>query len=90
MTLSLQKLLRSYQSYIFFRDHQDLFDVASGAEQYKDLLLERLYNNWNISPGLLERRREVFDQYVSSIKGGALKRYVSEINRLISKEQINN
>jgi len=79
-----------YQSYIFFRDHQDLFDVASGAEQYKDLLLERLYNNWNISPGLLERRREVFDQYVSSIKGGALKRYVSEINRLISKEQINN
>ncbi|MBO67003.1 MAG: hypothetical protein CL398_01710 [Acidiferrobacteraceae bacterium] len=79
-----------YQSYIFFRDHQDLFDIASSAEQYRDLLLERLYNNWNIAPGLLERRREVFDQYVSSIKGGALKRYVSEIHRLTSIEQINN
>jgi len=73
-----------YQSYIFFRDHQDLFDVAASAEQYKDLLLDRLYNTWNVSPELLQRRREVFDQYVSSIKGGALKRYVSEIYRLTS------
>jgi len=72
-----------YQPYIYFIDHMHLFDVAYSPDQFKERLRERLANDWTAPKPLLEARKEIFNQYVSQIDGGSLKRYVEKILSLV-------
>ena len=71
-----------YKPYIYFIDHMHLFDVAYSPGEYKERLLERLTKDWTAPKPLLEARMNIFDQYVSPIGGGSLKRYVETIRGL--------
>jgi len=71
-----------YSDYVLLKDDFDIFDVAHNIEEFEELIIERL-KKVDIPPGCMERRREVFEKYVSTLEGNAKEKYIELINRVI-------
>ena len=72
-----------YAPYVFFCNHLDLFDVARSREQFKEMLEDHLFQPQKPTAKTMERRWQIFNDYVSDINGGALSRYIDSIERRI-------
>ena len=74
-----------YKDYAHFPDEMDIFDIAKTTEDFKRLIIERINSNI-ISDNVMERRKEVFEKYVSSLSGDATRKYtdlIIEINKAV-------
>jgi hypothetical protein len=68
-----------------FKEHTDLFDVPDTPEELMELVLRRLEDP-TIAPGVMEKRRALFAQLVSSLDGGAAERYLDLLTRVVAEQ----
>ena len=71
-----------YDERLFYRDAYDLFDIAKDVNELESIIIYRL-NNPTIDETIMEGRKALFEEYVSSMKGDATERYVAMIKRVI-------
>lgn len=71
-----------------FKDHlvltenaSDLFLVAHSPEEYRTLIVASLDNS-HVSSGMMMKRAEAFERFVTPLAGGAVARYVAEIEAI--------
>ena len=67
---------------IKFKEHTDLFDVPDTPEELMELVLRRLKDPV-ITPEVMEKRRALFAELVSTLDGDATARYVDLLLRVI-------
>ena len=74
-----------YDERLFYRDAYDLFDIAKDVNELESIIIYRL-NNPTIDETIMDGRKALFEEYVSSMKGDATERYVAMIKRVIAEK----
>ena len=73
-----------YRPYVFFSDKLEIFEVAKSKRSYLQKIQAALDHPEIVSEDILEKRREIFARFVSPVEGGASKRYIGQIKKVIS------
>jgi hypothetical protein len=68
-----------------FRDRLDLFDVPDTPDDLMKLVLRRLKDPV-VPPDVMEKRRALFAEFVSSLNGDATERYIDLLERVVAEE----
>ncbi|MGE4505023.1 MAG: hypothetical protein AB7D51_06715 [Desulfovibrionaceae bacterium] len=71
-----------YGEYVLLREYFDAFDIAESREHMSRLMFSRLAAP-QVSPEVMQRRRELFERYISPVKGGASEAYAAAIKSSI-------
>ena len=72
----------SYVQYLGYAPYFDLFEVADDAKDLVRLIILRLQKN-DLSPQVLQKRKEVFERFVSNLEGKASENYVRVIRHFV-------
>jgi hypothetical protein len=86
MPLFEEACVSPYQERVLFGDRLDLFDVATSRDHLVDLLTLRLTDS-AIPEDTMERRRGLFEQYVSRLSGTAVECHVSILEQAILRRE---
>lgn len=70
-----------YEARVKLVDHYDIFDAAHSADEF-EAVLERGLNAPAIDPAVMQVRRTLFEEWVSSMDGAAIPKYVALLRRL--------
>jgi hypothetical protein len=73
---------QKYDERLFYRDTFDLFDIAKDVNELESLILKRLHNQ-TIDKKIMEGRKVLFENFISSLDGDATEKYVAMIKRII-------
>jgi hypothetical protein len=73
---------QKYDERLFYRDTFDLFDIAKDVNELESLIVNRL-NNQTIDKKIMEGRKALFENLISSLDGDATEKYVAMIKRVI-------
>ena len=76
---------QKYDKRLFYRDAYDLFDIAKDVNELESVVTYRLHNS-AIDEEIMEKRRALFEKFVSSLKGDATEKYVALIKSVVDKE----
>jgi len=74
-----------YQNWLLLHEEQDLFDVVTSKAELKQAISFAIANP-EMEPSTLDRRRAVFEKYVSQANGKVLNNYIEEFNSLIGSK----
>jgi hypothetical protein len=69
---------------LFWKRHLDLFDIATSKEHLKEIIVNQLSSPF-VEEGVKKRRQNVFELYFDDIKGNALKKYTSIIQKVVNQ-----
>jgi hypothetical protein len=73
---------QKYDERLFYRDAYDLFDIAKDVNELESLILKRLHNQ-TIDKKIMEGRKALFENLISSLDGDATEKYVAMIKWII-------
>jgi hypothetical protein len=73
---------QKYDERLFYRDAYDLFDIAKDVNELESLIVNRL-NNQTIDKKIMEGRKALFENLISSLDGDATEKYVAMIKWII-------
>jgi hypothetical protein len=68
----------------FWNRHLDLFDIATSKNHLKDLIKKQLTSPY-VPKKVQQQRKEVFELFFDDIKGNALKKYSTVIQKVVNQ-----
>ena len=68
-----------------FKEHMDLFEVPDTPEQLMERVLARI-DDPTVPEEIMDKRRALFSELVSTIEGGAAERYVDLLRRVVAED----
>jgi hypothetical protein len=75
---------KEYEEYVLLRGDYDAFDIATSPEHLRKLVLKRLEDPV-VPDDVLQRRNDVFERYVSPLRGDASEKYAEIIKQVIGQ-----
>ena len=76
-----------YDDRLLWRTHYDqAFDVGNSREEFESLLLERIENPV-VDEKKMKVRRELFEEYISSLDGRATERHIDFIQKIVAERK---
>ncbi|MCH8275769.1 MAG: hypothetical protein IH851_13385 [Armatimonadetes bacterium] len=81
-----EALRPEYVDYIHLRDNLHVFDVAESPEALKALIVQRLEDP-TVMAECIAARELLFERYVSSLRGDAVRRYIEAIKAVIAERR---
>jgi len=71
-----------YRERLFYVDDYDLFDVANNLDELNKIMKDRIFCPAIPKP-IMERRKILFEDYISTLDGNATKRYVEILEEFL-------
>ena len=75
-----------YQDHLKLFTHYDIFDVARSPEEFEELIIKRLNDNY-ISDEIMEKRRALFSEWISDLEGQATEKYKSLLQTVVNNKK---
>jgi hypothetical protein len=72
---------------VILKDHFHVFDIAYSVIEFEKLILERVHYRPDVSQTQMKERYDLFEKYISPIKGNSLEKYIKVINSVIEREK---